>query len=182
MQRPIKISTDAPLRESHTLGRRNASRVPALRWGWENLVFYLKTVCSTNCFAVADKNNCIMTIDRLQELIAFWQIDNLEHGLFTSLSCRPRSGHFFRTKSETMSVGCAEIHSNQNKESFHEGKHTNLGSSGNPKHTGSSHDILVLATAHLQRGGDQFRQHFAVTYKSNYDNINSILRDQVDRS
>ena len=40
----------------------------------------------------------------------------------------------------------------------------NKGSSGNPMHTGSSHDILVLATAHLQRGGDQFRQHFAVTH------------------
>ena len=28
-QRPIKTSTDAPLRESHPLGRRNASRGPA---------------------------------------------------------------------------------------------------------------------------------------------------------
>ena len=30
---PIKVSADAPSRESHTLGRRNASRVPALGCG-----------------------------------------------------------------------------------------------------------------------------------------------------
>ena len=35
---PIKISADAPLRESHPLERRSASRVPALGCGWENLV------------------------------------------------------------------------------------------------------------------------------------------------
>lgn len=35
---PIKISADAPLRESHPLERRSASGVPALGCGWENLV------------------------------------------------------------------------------------------------------------------------------------------------
>ena len=34
---PIKISAAAPLRKSHPLERRNASRVPVLGYGWENL-------------------------------------------------------------------------------------------------------------------------------------------------
>ena len=59
---------------------------------------------------------------------------------------------------------------------------TKKGSSGNPKHTGSSHVKRKAVSHFLQRGGDQFRQHFAVTHKSKYAIINSILRDQVDRS
>ena len=155
VQPSIKISAVAPLTPSLCLGRQNASRVPTLGLDWKNLVFYLKTVCSTYCFAVADKNNCIVTIDRLHELIAFWQFDNLEHGLFTSLSCRPRSGHFVGTKRETVSAACAEIYGNKNKESFYAEKHTNKGTSDNPVVTGSSHRKFPLVTEDLLGGVDQ---------------------------
>ena len=37
-QCPIKISTDAPLRQILYLGRQNASRVPALLRGGKNLI------------------------------------------------------------------------------------------------------------------------------------------------
>ena len=58
----------------------------------------------------------------------------------------------------------------------------NLGSYDNPVVRGSSHDKLVLVTAPSQGGGGQFTPSKAATFQSKYAIINSILRDQVDRS
>jgi len=43
-QSPIKLCADAPLTPILHLGRRSASRVPALGCGWENLVIFADSV------------------------------------------------------------------------------------------------------------------------------------------
>ena len=51
----IKISADAPLTSILHLGRRNASRVPKLVRGWENLVIFADSVrCITICRQLLD--------------------------------------------------------------------------------------------------------------------------------
>ena len=54
-QSSIKISADAPLTLNLHLGRRNASRVPVLGSGWENLVIFADSVhCITICRQLLD--------------------------------------------------------------------------------------------------------------------------------
>ena len=82
----------------------------------------------------------------------------------------------------------SESQSGQNKcnETCHvkfplEIKLPNKGSSGNPMHTGSSHRPANLMTAFPLGGCCQKCTHRRYAYKHNYDIINSMIPNKVDR-
>ena len=240
-QRPIKISTDAPLRESHPLERRNASRVPATDWGWKNLKLCaganLYEWCScvlgfashvarkrcciqiTHCFLRheerakifrAEQHRFSVCVCSVHTVLMQWRVSTKSsdchvfevYQVFVlhaqnsglPLTIVDKASAFIRNADVSPCIvvinrmrKCGRDSSQKQNQITHNKlpyhcEPNDLGTSGNPMQTGSSHDKLVLATAPSQGGSGQFTPCNVATLKSKYAIINSILRDQVDRS
>ena len=181
MQPPFNISADAPLTPILHLGRRNASRVPVLGCGWENLTLYYGKTFTGLDAATIELNFCVF-----MEVVVGWPV-NIAFTKYTKAhpSCFRRRCQWALHSSSATSKQCACNTCNHNLSHIFLPYHdeTNkLGSSGTPVVTDCSHPKLKAVTETFLGGCCLKCTHHRYAYKRIYAIINSMIPNKVDRS